>query len=63
MPVSLRDFWKSQNRYVAGDWTGLKCGLLDIYDDTSAQSRHSEQKLVDFVRRLVKLRIHDEEGV
>ncbi|KAN0118727.1 hypothetical protein V8E52_004838 [Russula decolorans] len=63
IPLFLRDFWKSQNGYAAGDWTGLKRELLDIYDDTSAHSRHSRQKLVEFVRRSVKLHMRDEEDV
>ena len=56
IPFSLRDFWKSRNGYAAGNCANLKRELLDIYDDTSAQSRHSEQKLVDFVRQSAKLR-------
>jgi hypothetical protein len=63
IPISLQDFWKSQNGYSTGDWADLKHDLLDIYDDTPAQSHHSKQKLVDFIRWSAKLHMHDEEDV
>ena len=32
----LRDFWKSQDGYLALDWRALKRELVKLYDDGSA---------------------------
>ena len=63
IPFALRDLWKSLDGYQAQDWTDLKADLLGIYDGTSALSRHSEQKLLEFVRESSKSRMNDEGDV
>ena len=63
IPKVLKDFWRSQDGYLARDWTDLRLTLEGIYDDTSALSHHSEQKLMDFVKQSSKHRMNDEEDV
>ena len=63
IPLPLRDLWKSLDGYLARDWIDLKLTIEEIYDDTSALSRHSEQKLLDFVRQSSKSRMSNEEDV
>jgi hypothetical protein len=60
---SLRDFWKSLDSYRAYNWTDLRLTLEEIYDGPSVPSRHSEQKLRDFVRQSSKLCMNGEEDV
>jgi len=63
IPVHLRDLWRSLNGYLMHSWVDLRLALKEIYDDTSTLSRHSEQKLADFVRYSSKARMNDEEDV
>ena len=63
IPKVLKDFWRSQDGYLAHDWTDLRLTLESIYDDTLALSRHSEQKLMEFVKQSFKHCMNDEEDV
>ncbi|KAH9988494.1 hypothetical protein BJV77DRAFT_949502 [Russula vinacea] len=63
IPLPLRDLWKSLYGYLARDWIDLKLTIEEIYNNTSALSRHSEQKLLDFVRQSSKSRMSNEEDV
>ena len=63
IPFSLRDLWKSLDGYLARNWTDLRLTLEDIYESTSAQSRHLEKKLFNLVRHSLKSCMSDEEDV
>ena len=63
IPLELRDLWKSLDGYLAGDWQDLRLTLEEIYESTSALSRHSEQKLQDFIRHSSKSHMNDEGDV
>jgi hypothetical protein len=63
IPYSFRDLWKSLDGYVSRDWTSFKLNLEEIYDGPSVPSRHSEQKLLDFVRDSSRYRMNSEGDV
>jgi hypothetical protein len=63
IPLTLRDLWKSLDSFQLHDWADLRTTLEDIYDGTSSLSRHSGQKLMEFVRNSSKTRMNDEEDV
>lgn len=63
IPLSLRDFWKSLDGYSACNWTDFRLAVEEVHEGPSAPSRHSEQKLQDFIRHSSKLRMSDEEDV
>ena len=63
IPYSHRVLWKSLDGYVARDWTEFRANLEEIYDGPSVPSRHSEQRLLDFVRESSKSRMNDEADV
>ena len=46
---------------MAHDWTNFRLALEDTYEGTSALYRHSEQNLLDFVRRSSKSRIRPDQ--
>jgi hypothetical protein len=63
IPLHLRDLWKSLDGYSAHDWTDFRLALEEIYGSPSAPSRHTEQKLLDFMRYSSKSCMNDEEDV
>jgi len=63
IPVTLRDLWKSLDGYAAHDWIDFRLALEDIYNGTSAHSRHSKQKLYNFTRYSSKTRMNEKEDV
>ena len=63
IPYSHRALWKSLNGYVARNWTEFRQNLEEIYDGPSVPSRHSEQRLLDFVRESSKSCMNDEADV
>jgi hypothetical protein len=63
IPFSLRDLWNSLDGYLARTWMDLRLTLEEIYNGTSARSRHSEQKLLDSIRHSSKSCMDDEEDV
>ena len=63
IPLALRDLWKSWESYQRHDWAALRATLEDIYDGTSSLSRHSGQKLMEFVKNSSKTCMSDEEDV
>ncbi|KAH9065026.1 hypothetical protein EDB87DRAFT_1756383 [Lactarius vividus] len=63
IPHDLRDLWKILDGYTAHDWALFRQSLEQIYEGTSAQSRHSKQKLYDFTHYSSRTRMHDEEDI
>ncbi|KAI9429320.1 hypothetical protein BJY52DRAFT_1200592 [Lactarius psammicola] len=63
IPHDLRDLWKILDGYTAQDWAIFRQSLERTYERTSAQSRHSKQKLYDFVHYHSQSRMRDEESV
>jgi hypothetical protein len=63
IPLHLRDLWKSLDGYSAHDWTDFRLALEEIYDSPSTPSRHTEQKLLDFIRHSSRSRMSGEEDV
>ena len=59
----LRDFWKSQDGYIASDWRDLKQELLKLYAGASALRRYSERKLQGFARDSARSCMRSEEDV
>jgi hypothetical protein len=59
----IRDFWKSHNNYLTGNWRELKRELLTFYNGSSSRKRYSEEKLREFARRTSKLRMRNENEV
>ena len=59
----IRDFWKSHNNYLTGNWRELKRELLTFYNGSSGRKRYSEEKLREFARRTSKLRMRNEDEV
>ena len=63
IPTALRDLWKSLDGYITHDWADLRRSLEHIYANASARSRHSKQKLHDFIRYSSKQQMTEEEDV
>ncbi|KAI0267962.1 hypothetical protein BGY98DRAFT_374765 [Russula aff. rugulosa BPL654] len=63
IPLTHRDLWKSLEGYATHHWADFRLGLEDIYAGISAHSRHSKQKLYDFVKYASKTRMNEEEDV
>lgn len=61
IPLSLRDFWKSLDGCLAHSWMDLRLTPEEIYESTSARSRHSKQKLLDLVRHSSKSCMNNED--
>ncbi|KAH9159204.1 hypothetical protein EDB89DRAFT_2237255 [Lactarius sanguifluus] len=63
IPQDLRDLWKILDGYATHDWALFRQSLERIYEGTTAQSRHSKQKLYDFAHYNSRTRMRDEEDV
>ncbi|KAH8977017.1 hypothetical protein EDB92DRAFT_1822827 [Lactarius akahatsu] len=63
IPHDLRDLWKILDGYTGHDWALFRQSLERIYEGTSAQSRHSKQKLYDFAHYNSRTRMRDEEDI
>ncbi|KAI9432594.1 hypothetical protein H4582DRAFT_2083306 [Lactarius indigo] len=63
IPHDLRELWKILEGYPTHDWALFRQSLERIYEGTSAQSRHSKQKLYDFAHYNSRSRMRDEEDV
>lgn len=61
--AELRDFWKSRAGYLAREWRLLRRELLQLYEATSNQRRHTEGKLRSFARKSAESRMRDEDDV
>ena len=63
IPYSHRALWKSLDCYAARECTEFRLNLEEIYNGPSVPSRHSEQRVLDFVRESSKLCMNDEADV
>jgi hypothetical protein len=63
IPLELQDLWKSLNGYLTQNWATFRVALEAIYKDISAESRHSEHRLIDFVCQSFKMHISNKGNV